>query len=253
MSVLRSGLRSMYHQLLPIRLHRAVYRVRHPKEFERLRTAVFPSDKGTFSLRGFDANQAIFVHTPKAAGTAIALSLFGELPYHYTAEDYRAIFGREAFNRYFKFSFVRNPWDRVHSAYTYLLKGGWNSRDQAWSQQHLEPYAGFEAFVLEGLPRREVRQFMHFVPQHHFVCGISGRLLVDYLGYYETIAEDFRRISERLGIGAELVNTNRSTEQDYRERYTLKMRKMVERLYRTDIRKFGYEFGGIKLRRRVGW
>ncbi len=249
---LRSGLRSAYHRLLPLRLRRSVYRASHPEEFIRLRTAVFPSEKGTFSLRGFDAKQAIFVHTPKAAGTAIALSLFGELPYHHTAEDYRVIFGRDAFNRYFKFSFVRNPWDRVHSAYTYLLKGGWDERDRAWAKQHIEPYQSFEAFVLHGLPRREIREFMHFVPQHHFVCGLSGRLLVDYLGYFETIADDFNRISERLGITAALVSTNRSTEQDYRERFTPEMQRMVAMLYRTDIRKFGYDFGGIRNRRRVG-
>ena len=128
MNVLKIFIKKLYYKYIPELRRKQIYKLLHRSEIENVRTAVYPSEKGNFSLRGFDREKAIFVHIPKAAGTSIALSIFGELPYHYKAIDYIVFFGRKTFNQYFKFAFVRNPWDRVYSAYTYLRKGGWDKR-----------------------------------------------------------------------------------------------------------------------------
>lgn len=244
----RSLLRQLYHRLVPAEPRRIVRRRVNAAHYRALRTAVYPSPKGTFSLRGCDDKRAIFIHTPKAAGTSIALSVFGELPYHYTGTDYIAIFGRETFDAYFTFSFVRNPWDRLVSAYEYLSRGGWDEKDRAWVDTHLAPYADFTDFVRRGLRQRAVREFMHFRPQRQFVCDWRGRLLVDYLGYFETITTDFEAICRRLGVDATLTHTNRSTAADYREKYTDETRRLVGEHYAADIRAFGYDFEGINKR-----
>jgi len=236
--------RSAYHAVVPSQLRRAVYRTLHQKEMRNLRHEVFPSAKGTFSLRGFDRHLAIFVHTPKAAGTSVALSLFGELPYHYTAADYRAIFGRVDFNRYFKFAFVRNPWDRLLSAYSYLSGGGWDEADRLWASVHLASYESFESFVHEGLRSRAIREYMHFRPQSEFITNLRGRIVVDFLGRFETIERDFQHICARMNVRAELPHTNKSNGGDYREVYTPAMRDIVANVYRADIRRLGYAFDG---------
>jgi hypothetical protein len=241
-------LRDAYHRLVPADRRKAVYRWLHTGEYRRLRTAVFASPKGTFSLRRCDELRTIFVHTPKAAGTSVALSIFGELPYHYTAADYIAIFGRRTFEEYFTFSFVRNPWDRVYSAYMYLARGGWDEHDRAWSTQHIAPYADFGDFVVRGLRQPVVREFMHFVPQRDFVCDRRGRILVDYLGYFETIGADFAEICRRIGSSATLTHTNRSTEADYRAAYSAETRGIVGEMYARDIAIFGYDFEGVRSR-----
>jgi hypothetical protein len=244
----RSLLRRLYRALVPAVHRRALHRILHAEEFRRIRSAVHPSPKGTFALRNCDARRAIFVHTPKAAGTSIALSVFGELPYHYTAADYVAIFGRATYEAYFTFSFVRNPWDRLVSAYQYLRNGGWDARDELWSRQHLSPYTDFADFVRRGLRTREVLSFMHFRPQVEFVCDWRGRIAVDHLGYFETIDADFAVVCTHLGVAVPLAHTNRSTERDYRVHYDEETRGIVARVYARDIRTFGYAFDGIARR-----
>lgn len=123
-------MRKLYYALIPYEYRYWFYKFRHAKDFWELRQKVNPSPKGDFSLRSFDHYRYLFIHITKTAGTSVAISLFGELPYHYTAVQYRVIYGRKTFNRYFKFAFVRNPWDRLYSAYSFLKNGGWNNEDR---------------------------------------------------------------------------------------------------------------------------
>lgn len=245
MSPLADLVRTVYARVVSPTQRKAIHRLLRANEYRALRTAVFESPKGTFSLRRCDQLRAIFVHTPKAAGTSIALSIFGELPYHYMAADYLAIFGRSTFEAYLTFTFVRNPWDRLYSAYTYLSRGGWDDKDKAWAAEHLAPYRDFADFVRQGLERPEIQAFMHFIPQHEFVCDRRGRVLVKHVGYFETIADDFRTICGRIGVDAALAHTNRSTEADYRGHYDEQTRAIVARVYARDIAIFGYDFDGI--------
>ncbi|WP_051333530.1 sulfotransferase family protein [Aliagarivorans marinus] len=182
------------------------------------------------------------MHITKSAGTSVALSLFGKLPYHYRAWEYRVIFGRRRFNQYFKFAFVRNPWDRLYSAYSYLKGGGWNDDDRAWSQQHLTDIDDFEQFVLEWLTPERLYAHIHFWPQSDFIYDEKGKLLIDYVGYFEDINTDFKQIAKQLGIHTDLSHTNKSQRQGYQDVYTPEAIAKVAKLYQQDIQRFGYEF-----------
>lgn len=243
--------RSVYRSAIPAEWRYWLYGLRHPMAMRQLRTVVHPSPKGNFSLRGFDERRAIFVHIPKAAGTSVALSLFGELPYHYTAGHYRVIFGRRTYRRYFKFAFVRNPWDRLYSAYHYLRAGGWNDADKAWAEANLARFTSFDQFVLEWLTRERLASYMHFHTQASFICDWRGRPIIDHLGYFETLEEDFRLIAARLGVDAALGHVNRSDRKDYRAAYSSAAMERVAEVYREDIEAFGYDFDGIHHRKRV--
>lgn len=233
---------------MPEYYRKLLYKFLHPGHYEKVRKAYNPSDKGDFSLRPFDEKQCIFVHVPKAAGTSIALSLFGKLPYHYTVTDYKVIFGRRDFQRYFKFAFVRNPWDRLFSAFTFLKKGGWDDKDREWASQHLEKYDNFEQFVMKCDFNEEIMSFMHFRPQFEFVCSQRKTIELNYLGYFETINDDYSKICKRLNLPDTLEHRNASTKSSYRDQYSEPMISRVETLYADDIRLFGYCFEGIKSR-----
>lgn len=238
-------MRTFYHALIPAETRYWLYKVRHPAQFRHLRTRANIHDKGTFSLRGYDQRQCIFVHITKTAGTSVAKSLFGELPYHYTASQYRVIFGRRDFNRYFKFAFARNPWDRLYSAWSYLKGGGWDDNDRIWAETHLADTDDFNEFVLHWLTPDRLTAHLHFQPQSHFLCDRHGRLLIDYLGYFETLQADFHIIRNRINPGAELPHTNRSSRQDYRDIYTPAAVERVAALYAQDIALLGYRFDGV--------
>lgn len=235
-------MRSLYDRFLSYETRYWLYKLRHPTEFKILRTAVYESPKGNFSLRSYDAKQCIFVHITKSAGTSIAKSLFGELPYHYTATEYRVIFGRKAYNDYFKFAFVRNPWDRLHSAFSYLKSGGWNENDRAWAAANLSEFEDINDFVLNWLTPERLHSHIHFWPQMDFVADRHGRPMIDELAYFETIDDDYRRLADRIGATSPLAHVNASERMDYRQAYTSEAIEKIRKLYASDIQAFGYQF-----------
>src|SRR5579863_90564 len=113
----------------------------------------------------FDYHQCIFIHVPKTAGTSIARALFdapvSAVPY---LEYERA--NPSKFRRYFKFCFVRNPWDRLLSAYFHVREhGGWGCE-----KEEVTRYEDFASFIRYGLTPKNVRAWHHFKPQHYFIC-----------------------------------------------------------------------------------
>lgn len=241
-------LRKCYESLVPYEKRYQFYKFRHPKEFIELRKKINPSPKGDFSLKPFDEYQAIFVHITKTAGTAVAKSLLGYLPYHYTAIEYRVIYGKDTFNSYFKFAFVRNPWDRLYSAYRYLKAGGWNAEDREWANANLSSYNDFNEFVIDWLSAENIRKHIHFKPQYEFIYDDKGNLLIDYIGYFETINEDFNAIGHKLGINTKLATHNANPGQCYTEIYNEQSKQRVAEIYCNDIERFGYRFDGIEKR-----
>ncbi len=240
------NLKDIYKKYVPSEARFWLYKMRHYSEVESLKHTVFPSEKGDFSLRRYYQNKAIFVHITKAAGTSLALSLFGELPYHYTAQQYRVIFGRKHFNNCFKFTFVRNPWDRLYSAYSYLTGGGWNEDDANWARINLSNVKDFNDFVMNWLTEEKLNSHIHLRPQHKFICDRKNKPIIDYIGYFETIQEDFDNISNKLGLtNKNLKHTNASKRAGYREIYTQDSIKKVYDLYKFDIVSLGYQFDGL--------
>lgn len=233
---------------MPYEQRLTFYKWRHPKKFRELRQKVHPSPKGDFSLKPFDEHHAIFIHITKTAGTSVAKSLFGYLPYHYTATQYRVFYGKETFNNYFKFAFVRNPWDRLHSAYRYLKAGGWNEKDKVWGEKHLAQYEDFNEFVIKWLTPENIKTHIHFKPQHEFICDKHGNLLLDYIAYFETLNQDFEEIATRLNIKTTLETHNRNPGETYKNAYTQHAKSKVEDIYAKDIAIFGYSFDGIESR-----
>src|SRR5690554_1833650 len=189
-------------------------------------------------------NNCIFIHIPKVAGTSVLASVAGEkatrnhLPWYvyYTANPY-------FYNNSFKFSFVRNPWDRAVSAYRYLESGG-NKTSDLDASKMLSKYNDFDDFVINGLGEGLFRNHLLFLPQSEFVVNGEQELAVDFVGRFENIDQDFTIVLERLGIGSSLAKTNVSDRsRDYRSYY--KKEKTVDiilNIYKQDVSFFSYEF-----------
>lgn len=239
----------LYRRCVPKEWRLWLYKLRHQEEIRELRQKVHPSPKGDFSLAPFDQNKCIFVHITKSAGTSIALTLFGALPYHYQAWQYRVFYGRKTYSNYFKFAFVRNPWDRLYSAFSYLKGGGWNDDDRQWSERHLAGIDDFNDFVLHWLSEDKLETHIHFWPQSDFICDRKGKPIIDYLAYFETIAEDFQVIASRIGCAQELTHTNASRRLGYQEVYSPESIEKVAQLYKADIENFGYQFDAFERKR----
>ena len=190
----------------------------------------------------FDNYRCIFIHIPKTAGSSIGHAIFGtHQTGHWKLITYRWT-NSNKFDRYFKFTFVRNPWDRLASAYFYLAEGGKTKNDREWSKKNISHFKSFEDFVTRGLSNDNILNWVHFVPQLNFIRDIDGHINVDFVGKYENLKEDFEYVCNKLNINTELPHKNHSNRLDYRKIYSSSMIQKVQEVYSDDIEFFNYNF-----------
>lgn len=229
---------------LPYGLRRLIVRAFRPHYFAS--SQKMRQKRGEYTYKPFDEYRCIFVHIPKTGGVSVSRALFGNLAGgHATICHYQAVFSRREFDSYFKFSFVRNPWDRLHSAYNFLRSGGMNERDLEWSSRVLSRFGSFDEFVRQWITRETVYSYYHFVPQTDFLC-LPGQdqIAVDFVGRFERIELDFATVCSHIGRSVELPhhNATKAGLAPYRNAYTSASRRIVAAVYRRDIEMFGYEF-----------
>ncbi|MFQ5563547.1 MAG: sulfotransferase family 2 domain-containing protein [Parvularculaceae bacterium] len=205
---------------------------------------------GEYSLRAMRARNCIFIHIPKAAGTAIATSLFGnKCGAHASASDYLSVFGGAWYDGAFKFTFVRDPWSRTASAFKFLRAGYFDGSEfrptvRQFVQDHLSAYEDFEHFVFEGLGRPEIMAWPHFRPQVRFLTDPrTGRLGVDFIGRYETLRQDYETICAKLGVSIALAerNVTEHGSDESKMRMSEKSCQRISEIYEEDIVNLGYE------------
>ena len=142
--------------------------------------------------------------------------------------------GEKQFNSYFKFGFVRNPWDRVVSLYN--RKEGLQLRDEMTFDAFVKWIKYSSSTCVYPLPH--VNQLDWFVDPH-------GNLLVDFIGKFENIDNDWGTIAGKLGLTQELPHKNKNPKKrkHYTEYYSETTKKDIQDKFRTDIEYFKYEFG----------
>ena len=84
-----------------------------------------------------DKYKIIFIHIPKNAGISIEEALFDKKIGHKSILQFES-HNLKKYHEYFKFTVVRNPYDRLVSAFHFLKKGGRNPVDKAWSDNNLK-------------------------------------------------------------------------------------------------------------------
>ncbi len=135
------------------------------------------------------------------------------------------------FNNYFKFSFVRNPWDWQVSLYYFMMQTKHHRQHKLVSKmKNFEEYLDWR-----------INKDLDF--QKHFVCDAKGKFLVDFVGRFENIQTDFDIICDKLFIPRfRLPVKNTSNHLHYKEYYTDTTRKWVAEAFKEDIELFGYDF-----------
>ena len=204
----------------------------------------------------------IFVHIPKTGGTSIEDAIWGpdrgrrsekhlwmgmvdplHNKYqtgglqHLLATQIRAEVGEAVFDRCYRFAFVRNPWAKVVSQY-YALK----HRPKLAEHMGLARSCSFQDYV-RCLARHHERH-VQSCEQWRFVLDDDGSQLVDFLGRFETLAEDFRTVAHAIGLDhAVLPHAMKSSRlMPWRQHYDPQSTRLVAEIYARDIQLFGYDF-----------
>ncbi|MFO7972130.1 MAG: sulfotransferase family 2 domain-containing protein [Desulfobacterales bacterium] len=192
-------------------------------------------------------HKVIFIHVPRTAGTSIRLSMGGSAKGRDHLEWYLyQVANPEKFEKYFKFAFVRNPFDRLASAYAYYKNGGNQGEDLYWKEFIENHFFTFREFVHEWLTCEKAFRHALFKPQSYYVIDGSGKCMMDFIGRYEQIESDWERIIKYHLPGLPpLQRKNNIDRPGFRKSYDREMIRTVQRLYRQDLEIFGYTFGEL--------
>lgn len=191
----------------------------------------------------------IYVRMCKVANSSIKGAMCEEIDeYH---DLHRKVPGSEVLTKeekeYFKFSFVRNPYERLVSCYVnkYVTpkKKFAGQKQELYMDKYLFGYIrnpkDFSEFVKKvcKIPPRLEEQ--HFQQQYHLLYDRHGNCLVDYVGNYENIQEDFECIRQKFNLKP-LPHYNKSEKGNWMDYYTLETAELVYKKYKKDFETFGY-------------
>jgi sulfotransferase famil protein len=192
----------------------------------------------------------LFVHIPKTGGNSIQTILrhysedeivalradqdgierFGlrnpnyKIKKHSTLAEYRAALGEARFRDLYKFTCVRNPWDRMVSYYfgTAQLVETWDRKE-------------FRKLILRTL---SVRDYLQLDKGEADSFGN-----VDYIMRFENLVDDFRAVCTRLAIAdVPLPRYNRSNREHYSKYYDAELCELIRKRFASEIDRFGYAF-----------
>lgn len=192
----------------------------------------------------------LFVHIPKTAGNSIQTILrdysedqfvalrkeqdgierFGlrnpkyNIKKHSTLGEYRDALGNEQFRSLYKFTCVRNPWDRMVSYYFTPTQS-----PEIWDRKKFRRIISKAVSVADYLRLDQDEQ--------------DSFANVDYIMRFENLADDFRTVCGTLGISpGALPRYNRSSREHYSKYYDDELREVVRARFAVEIERFGYTF-----------
>ena len=114
----------------------------------------------------------------------------------------------EVFEKYFKFAFVRNPWDWQVSWYHFIVQNREHHEHEAVT--NLGSFAEFLRWRID-------HPVWH---QKDFITDESGKEIVDFVGKFENVQADFAHVWAASGVRARLPHLNQSRHADYRKDYS---------------------------------
>ena len=180
-----------------------------------------------------------------------------------------SLVNNKIYSEYFKFAFVRNPWDRALSIYSnhyYIYCSDFQEfvnkikviasfiNDNFTFELEEEFYVDYSRVVFNTLYNKDL-EFAHrpwdgdevifdpqFIPQYLFTHNEYGEQLVDTIGRFENFAEDATKILKHLEIDHSIEKIHASKHPPYRDVYTPEMVDIIAGAYAKDIEMFGYEF-----------
>ncbi|HKS04047.1 MAG TPA: sulfotransferase family 2 domain-containing protein, partial [Chthoniobacterales bacterium] len=192
----------------------------------------------------------LFVHIPKTAGNSLQSALraysedelvalrkeqdgverFGlrnpkyKIRKHSTLSEYHDALGDEQFRKLYKFTCVRNPWDRMVSYYFTPTQN-----PETWNRKKFREVISKAVSVVDFLRIDN--------------GDVDPLANVDYIMRFENLADDFRAVCNAIDVPPPtLPQYNRSSREHYSKYYDDELRELVRARFATEIERFNYEF-----------
>lgn len=208
----------------------------------------------------------LFVHIAKTGGTSVREALQGrrwrdpwywpmflcsrlshlsghriatKLPRHAKVIAAKELLPKEFFDSLFKFAFVRNPWDLQVSSFHHIR------RERPRYLGGHDEFADFLRWKLDPSRPYQYHLDTSIELQSDYLIDLRGNPLVDFIGRYERLSEDFETACRRIGIPTpSLPHARKAADRtkDYRSYYTDATAELVARHFAPDIAMLSYRF-----------
>jgi hypothetical protein len=183
-----------------------------------------------------DTKKFIFFHLYKTAGTSLSEilkphSTFSGEGKHFKVFQYLEKYGKDKYNDYFTFGFVRNPWDWQVSLYHYMLM------DKNHFQHNLvKSFPTYNDYLIWRINEDCKPQYTFFSERGDEDSPIS----IDFIGKFENLQSDFELLKTKVEIGGEIPHLVKSNHTHYKDYYNQESWDMLEEAYKKDVEYFGY-------------
>lgn len=150
---------------------------------------------------------------------------------HITAREIEPVLRPDQWSQYFKFAFVRNPFDRFVSACAFLNRGNPQFKQRA------------NEWMKVAMTRPQFRQRLLIRPQSEQLTNSHDELSMDFVGRYETLQDSLGDILDHLSLPKVLLEVrNQSYHSNYRDYYDDALQQQVKMFYQQDLDAFDYSF-----------
>jgi hypothetical protein len=207
----------------------------------------------------------LFVHIAKTGGTSVRAALASlrwrdpmvipqfiasrlshatghriasKLPRHARIIAAKEMLPRELFDKLFKFTFVRNPWDLQVSSWHHLR------RERPHLVEHIANFNDFIRWKLDPERPYQYHVDTSIALQSDYLKDLDGTILVDFIGKYENLQEDYEEACRRIGIKPPPLPHKRQAKdrEDYRGYYDETTKELIDLYFKPDIESFRYTF-----------
>lgn len=140
---------------------------------------------------------------------------------HPPLRETKQFLGEEIWNSYFKFGFVRNPYEIALSRYF------WNERGKNTSIENF---------------REWTKEDLNITDKSYIYIGDDE---LDFVGRYETLEEDYEYICNKLNLPVIPLSNKKSGYRDkkhYSEYYDEDTKRRVTKFFETELTLYGYSF-----------
>ena len=148
--------------------------------------------------------------------------------------------GQVAWSRSFSFAFVRNPWDLMVSSYRWWLEKADRWDELRPAADEIRGMGSFPTFIHSPYGRQMINEQSGTL--RDWICDGDGQIIVDRVGRFERLRDDWAEISETIGVNVPLPHLNQGTRGPYQDYYDDASRGLIEERFDWAIEHFKYRF-----------